>query len=110
MIPPTFGIDHRRSPEFAGDQHHRALEQTTLLEILHQGRKALIQQRSQGAAQASFIVVVCIPLAMLVTGSRHESAAGFHQAPGQEHALPYSMARRTGPSSFPTLEKDQRLV
>ena len=43
-------------------------------------------------AQASLIVVVRIPLAMLVAGSRHESATGFHQPPGQEHTLPYPMA------------------
>ena len=82
MIPPTFRIDHRRPSELAGHKHHRALEQTTLLQIFHQGGKTLIEQRSERAAQTSFIVVVRIPLAVLVAGSRHESATGFHQPPG----------------------------
>src|SRR6185436_4380996 len=92
MIPPTFGIDHRRSSELASHKHHRALEQTTLLQIFHQGGKTLIEQRSECVAQTSLIIVVRIPLAVLVAGSRHESATAFHQPPGQEHTLPYPMA------------------
>src|SRR5262245_20220968 len=92
MIPATFGIDHRRSSELACHKYHRAFEQTTLPQIFHQGRKTLIEQRSECVAQTSFIIVVRIPLAMLVAGSRHESTTSFDQAPGQEHTLPYSMA------------------
>ncbi len=92
MIPPTFGINHRRSSELTGHKHHRALKQTALFQVFHQRRETLIEQRSQRASQAFLIVVVCIPLAVLVTGGRHESAASFHQTARQEHALPYPMA------------------
>ena len=92
MIPPPFGVDHWRPPKFTGHKNHRALQQTPLLQILHQCRETLIEEWSQGTAKPVFVVVVRIPLAVLVTGSRNESAAGLHQPSSQEHALADTMA------------------
>src|SRR6516165_3069917 len=47
VIPAAVLVDPRRTAELAGDDYQRARQQAALLQVLQQGRKALIQTRAQ---------------------------------------------------------------
>ena len=72
-------VDHRRSAELTGDNHHRGFQQPSLVEILHQGREALVQYRTQVFTKTLVIGTVSVPLIGLISRSGNEPASGFHQ-------------------------------
>ena len=103
----TAQVDDRRAAEFAGDQHQRLIEESTLLEIGHQRRDGLIYRA--GRVLVTHDIGVVIPAGV---DDLHESHALLHQAPrGQAGAADplVSVAGEDGGAFFAGVEHIRRL-
>ena len=91
MVASVSGVHLGAPPEFSHGDHQGGLEQPALVQVLQQGRESLIEGWNQNVAVAPVVVTVSVPLVVLVSGSRHETAPRLHQPPGQQDALPESV-------------------